>query len=114
MRAISGLVLAGWLASGVVAPCLVRGGCAAPARHECCCGHAGTCGCRLSAAPSPASSPSVATLTASTDPLSFSTSQPPALNAHVLRASAPDDAAATGCGLGKSPPSYLSSHAFRC
>jgi hypothetical protein len=48
------------------------------------------------------------------DLLSLSTCQPPALNADVPPASAPHDAVVPGCGLGKSPPSYLSSHAFRC
>src|SRR5512136_691762 len=113
MRVISGLVLAGWLAGGVVPPCLVGSLCAGTARHECCCGGTAHCCCHLSATTQAASSLSAATL-----PLSPDTQGLPAFEAaaSVSAAATPPPRAELAPSLWRfePPPLYLSSRTFRC
>lgn len=114
MRVISGLVLAGWLVGGVATPCLVRDGCASPARHECRCGHASDCCCRLTPTRAPVSSSNIATLPAVPDLLGLTASVTSVLLAGIQSALEGGAALATDAGRLPSLPLFLSSRAFRC
>jgi hypothetical protein len=54
MRVLAGFVLVGWLSAGTAATCLAIDACTATTEHQCCCGHAEACSCRLSMRHSPA------------------------------------------------------------
>jgi hypothetical protein len=114
MRVMSSFVLAAWLVGGVAAPCLVRDGCASPARHKCCCGHAGDCCCLLTASRAPASSSNVASLPTTPDLLGL-----PAIGTSALPAgarAASEGGATRAADPGRVPSLHLcvASHAFRC
>jgi len=113
MRVISGLVLAGWLVSGVAAPCFVQGTCAGTTKHECCCGGSATCCCRLSANNAPVSSQVMAVAATASNLLSLPAGEA-AVAAGVEVTARPAHGLASNLGLPHSSSLYLSSHAFRC